>query len=99
MSGLVLPSSKEIVRDVVSVHVHPVETCNLKLGPVLDALDDLFLQHDLAETPGFTLVFFSMLNDPSVDVSALGASDVLGEPAILIVLDVDVVPHQLSQFL
>lgn len=97
MSGGFFPASYTVVRYVISVHVHSEQPRYLKLSEILDALYDLLLQHDLAQPPSFALVLLGVLEDPPVDVAALGAAVVVGEPAVLVVLDVDVAAHELGQ--
>lgn len=90
------PASEHIVCNILSVHVHPVDVDLREVKLLVNAGDDLFLKHFLADLGGSLLIRFHVLKDPPVDVPAVDTSNVSPEPSVFVIHDSNIVSNQFS---
>ena len=93
-SDRIPPPSEHIICDVFPVHVHPIDVNFRKVKLLIDTSDDLFFKHFLTDLGRPFFVRFHVFKDPSVDIAAVDASNVLTEPPVFIIHDPDIVPDQ-----
>lgn len=98
-AGLLAPGADQVVSPLVALKLEAVEIVLAELGLVLNVLDDVLLQHLLANHQHFFLIGRHSLRQPLEDFFSAAAHGVLAEPAILVILHLDVFVHDVGPLL
>ena len=63
---------------------------------LINAHDDVLLEHFLADILCFLVIGLDMVFDPSINVAAVHASNLAAKPPILVFLNLDIIPNKFS---
>lgn len=99
LARLVVPSPHQVVRALVAEELEPIELVVPKRVLLLNVLDDVLLKHLLTDHQRLLLIVIESFGKPLDYLVAPAAHIVLAEPAVLVVLHLDVFVHNVGPLL
>ena len=98
LSSSFSPGSDQIISALIVKELESVQVILAEEGLVLHVLDDVLLEHLLADHEYFLLVWRHSLREPVEDLLTAAALRVLAEPTIFVVEHLDVFVHDVGPF-